>query len=346
MRIRALTLFATWSGLLAACDQVEQQLPFDASDTPVTRTVPESGAVLSTGAGASFRIPTGALPSGTTVTLTPVAAAQVPSGTPAAPYAFVLAGDAELAEPLRAELKLSAGDAWLAAVAIATQQGVHETGDAAVDLASGVLRARIAHFGTVTPVLPAADAVVEVGSVPTGPAADHSLSSSRAAGATGAGFATLALRGVCGAPGRRCEGMEIKVGQNLFDYADRAAIVFPRIEGEIAITAGKATGSLIVDAPLRLRLRSGAVAVSIPVRITVSATAASRVTEASGSVTLTGMLVRVESSHGIDEQLLTLTVHHQGERAWLSLQPSIGANFAGTSERSTFAVKFPLERGY
>jgi hypothetical protein len=344
MRNRVLALLAVWGGLLAACDQVEQQLPFDASDTPVTRTVPESDMVLSTGAGASFRIPAGALPSGTTVTLTPVAAAQLSSGTPAAPYAFVLAGDAELAEPLRAELKLARGDAWLASAAVATPQGMHEIGDAAVDLASGVLRARIPHLGTITPVLPAPDAVVVAGSTPDGPDRSDSRSSDGRADASGAAFATRAWCGVCGGSALRCEGMEVRVGENLFSYADLAAVIYPVIDGELTITGDQLSGALVLDAPLRLRMRSGAVAVTIPVRISVSPLVSSRVVDDGGRIVLVGMRVRTESSQGVDEELSTLVVETDGARAWLSLQPNISASFAGASTTASIAVKVPLER--
>jgi hypothetical protein len=342
MKTVSFALAAFACAALAACDKT-QQLPFEQNGDPVVRTVGDAGATVSTPAGASVQLPAGAVATGTQVTLTPaVAPASSASGTAASASAFVLqpAGLA-LAKPADVDLTVNrAENAWLASVVVQTPNGVVETGDAGVDLATGMLRGQIGALGTVQAVIPEAAAVLRA--QPLGTAAAIRLPAAPAAVTS----PTRSLRGDCGTPGKRCAGLAIEVSRNLLALVDTAAIVFPRISGEIAINGTTATGALAMLAPVRVRLASRANAVTIPVRITAAATPQTVVTEVAGRVTLSNVKVTGESAATRSETLYTLVVDYSGAQAYIRLSHQFETTVAnGQREPVTVSAQVPLVRG-
>ncbi|HEV7588660.1 MAG TPA: hypothetical protein VGO40_11155, partial [Longimicrobium sp.] len=162
MKHTTFALVALACGALAACDHA-QQLPFDHSTDPVSRTVTDAGATLSSPAGASVSLPAGAVAGGTQVTLTPsVAPASTASGTAASTSAFRLdPAGLTLARPADVDLSINrAENAWLASVVVQTPAGLVESGDGGIDLATGVLRGQISSLGTVQATIPEPGAIL------------------------------------------------------------------------------------------------------------------------------------------------------------------------------------------
>jgi len=328
---------------LAACDKA-QQLPFEQTNDPVTRTVGSDGATVSTPAGASVQLPAGAVASGTQVSLTPtVAPASTASGTAASVNAFVLQ-PAGLALAKAADVDLTvnrAENAWLASVVVQSPGGLVETGDAGVDLATGVLRGQISALGTVQAVIPEAAAVLRA--QPLGTAAVRLPVSPSYAAVTAP---TRSLKGDCGAPGKRCAGLSVEVSQNLLALVDTAAIVYPQLSGQINISGTTANGALAMLAPVRVRLASRANAATIPVRITAAATPQTVVTETAGRVTLSNVKVTGESAATKSETLYTLTVDYSGAQAYIRLSHQFETTVAnGQREPVTVSAQIPLVRG-
>jgi hypothetical protein len=342
---RTLALAVLAGAALAACDRADQTLPFDsASLEPVTRTIPASGGTLSSAAGASVQLPAGAVPAGTAVTLTPIAAPAPAGGTAASTNAFRLdpAGLA-LATPGSVDLRVdgTAPNAWLASVVVATAGGVVEDGSGSVDLNGGLLHGRIGSLGTVSAVIPEAAAVVRAQPLGT---TLHAVSPAPAASAL-TGAPTRALRGDCGAPGRRCAGLVVEVSERLLALVDTAAIVYPRISGQITITGQTATGSLVAVTPLRVRLGARTTATTVHSRIVASPTPQTVVTETDGRITLTNVRVVGESGRDRGETMTTLTVQYQGAQAWIRLEHQFEAVVeGGTREPVTVAARVPLLR--
>lgn len=343
MKTASFAAAALTCAALAACDH-GQQLPFDHSADPVTRTVADTGATLSSAAGASVQLPAGSVAGGTQVTLTPsLAPASTASGTAAGTNAFALtpAGLA-LAKPADVGLSIHTGDdAWLASVVVQTPNGVVETGDGGVDLATGVLRGRISSLGTVQAVIPEAGAILRAQALGTAlhatlPAPAHATSFTP----------TRSLTGSCGAPGNRCAGLIVEVSKNLLSLVDTAAIVYPQIGGKITITGGTAAGALTMLAPVRVRLGSRANAATVPVKITAQATAATTVTEVAGTVTLHNLLVTGESAGTRSSTTYDLAVSYSGAQAYIRLSHSFTTTVAdGTQQPVTVAAQLPLVRG-
>ncbi|HET7231505.1 MAG TPA: hypothetical protein VFJ16_15960 [Longimicrobium sp.] len=342
MKIHSFALAAFACAALAACDK-GQQLPFEQTGEPVTRTIGDAGATVSTPAGASFQLPAGAVASGTQVSLTPtVAPAATSSGTAASVNAFVL-------QPAGLTLTRAAGvdltvnraeNAWLASVVVQTPNGLVEAGDAGVDLATGVLRGQITALGTVQAVIPEAAAILRAR--PLGTAAVRVPAASYAA----ATAPTRTLRGDCGAPSKRCTGLSVEVSKNLLALVDTAAVVYPQLAGQINITGTTASGALVMTAPVRVRLASKANAATIPVRITAAATAQTVVTETAGRVTLTNVKVTGESAATKSETLYTLVVDYSGTQAYIRLGHQFETTVAnGQREPVTVSAQIPLVRG-
>ena len=346
MPTRRIALAVLAGASLAACDRAGQQMPFDSANTdPVTRTVPAQGATVSSAAGASVQLPAGAVPAGTEVTLTPTAASALSSGTAASAYAFTLqpAGMA-LASPAAVNLRVDGAraDAWLASVVVSTPAGVAEDGGASVDLNAGLVRGEIATLGTVQAVIPEAGAVLRAR-----PLGTSLRSVAPVAGPRAAITATRALRGDCGGPGKRCAGLDVEVSQNLLGMVDTAAVVYPRLSGQITVQGATASGALVLVAPLRVRLAAGSTAITVPSRITATATPQTVVVEAEGRTTLTNVRVVGESGRERGETLATLTVEHAGAQAWIRLEHQFQATItAGRRELVTVAARVPLVRVY
>ena len=343
MKVSQFALAALACGAIAACDKA-QQLPFDHASDPVSRTVPDAGATLSSPAGASVTLPAGAVAGGTQVTLTPSAApASTPSGTAAGTSAFRL-DPAGLALSRPADVGLSihrAEDAWLASVVVQTPAGVVESGDAGVDLATGMLRGQIGTLGTIQATIPEAGAILRAHALGTA-IAHNRLPAPLAAAVTSP---TRTLRADCGGPGKRCAGLTVEVSPNLLEMVDSAAIVYPRLGGTLTLSGATATGSLVMQAPVRVRLASRANAATVPVRITAEATPATVVTETAGRITLANMKVTGESGATRGVTTSTLTVDYSGAQAFIRLSHDFTTTVAnGEQEPVTVAAQLPLVR--
>ena len=338
------SLLLAGTTLLGACEQTDQELPFGTGTQKVTRPVSSTGVTISSSSGASVQIPAGALPEGTPVTLTPAAApSQTPSGTSAGTHVFHLEpAGAALATPATADLSIQKGhaSAWLASLVLTTPSGTVESGDAGVDLANGIVRGEIRTLGTLSAVFPEAAAVIRarpLSEIPPSLAPDNSAGQ--------VSVPTRSLRVQCGEAGNRCSELLVGVSSNLLSMVDTAAVVFPRLSGEIRIEGGKATGAITLVAPVRVRLGSRTSAVTIPGQITAEPTAATGVTETQGKVTLTNVRVRGKSGAETGETLVTLTVGYSGSKATIRLEHSLEATLsAGKRETVTVAGQIPLVR--
>jgi hypothetical protein len=345
MQLRAFSLAALACLAVSACGERGQQLPFETPTAdPVVKTVPDAGGTVSTPAGASVQLPAGAVAGGTTVTLSPVAAqASSASGTAAAQNAFKLdPAGLQLTTPADVDLSLNrAQAAWMASVVVSTPGGVIEDGQGSVDLATGLLRGSISKLGTVSAVIPEPAAVLRAGPLSAATAAVEPVFTPR----TAVAVPTKSLRGDCGAPGKRCDGLVVEVSASLLDLVDSAVVIYPRMEGEIRITGATAAGALTLVAPLRVRLSSRANATTVPSRITAAATAATVVTETAGRITLSNLKVVGESGSSRGETTATLVIEYQGTRAFIRLGHSFLATVAGgTRENVTVAARIPLLR--
>jgi hypothetical protein len=344
MKNASFALAALACAALAACEH-GQQLPFSDA-TPVTRAVPDSGATLSSSAGASVQLPAGSVAAGTTVTLTPsTAPAQTVSGTPAATSAFQLTpAGLSLSKPADIGLSIHRGDdAWLASVVLQSPAGVTEQGDGGIDLATGVLRGQITTLGTVQAVIPEPSAILRAQVL--GSAIGKTRLPLQPVAAT-TPLPTRTLRGDCGAPGKRCGGLIVEVSKNLLDLVDTAAIVYPRIGGQMTISGAAASGQLVMYAPVRLRLASRANATTVPVTITATATAQTVVTETPGHLTLTNVRVAGATGATHSETLYTLAVDYSGATAYIRLSTDFTTTAAdGTQQPVTVKAQIPLARG-
>jgi hypothetical protein len=347
MKVRTLAAALAGCASLAACEQASQKLPFDSdTDQPIVRQVPAEGGTVSSSAGASVQIPAGALPSGATITLTPVASSASESGGAAAAYAFRLSPDGlSLAKPAGVDLSVdrTSPSAWLASVVVTNAAGVTEVGTGSVDLSSGIAHGDISSLGTVTATIPEPGAVLRAGILSS---ATASLSPApRADVAAAVSTPTRSLRGDCGAARNRCGTLTVEVSPNLRDLVDTLAVVYPRVAGEIRITGATAAGQLSLDAPLRVRVGGGKNAVAVPGRITAIPTAATVVTETAGRITLTNVTVRGESGQHVGETTTTLVVEYQGEQAFIRMRQSFDA-VLGQDRREpvTVAARIPLHR--
>ena len=344
--IRPLSLAALACAAAAACSDHNSAFSLDGPDAePVVRTIPAAGGTVSTAAGATVQLPAGAVAAGTTVTLTPTAAAATSaSGTAASQVAFrVEPAGLALNAPATVDLMVgrAAADAWLASVVVSAPGAVVENGEGSVDLATGLLRGEISRLGTVSAVIPEAAAVLRAGPLS---AATRQLSAP-AAPLAAVATPTRALRGDCGAPGKRCGELTVEVSPNLLELVSAAAVVYPQLSGEIAINGTSATGSIALSAPLRVRLESDANATTIPARITAIATPATVVTEVAGRITLSNLRVVGESGSSRGDATASLTVEYEGARAFIRLSHTFDAAVAGGArEPVTVAARIPLAR--
>jgi hypothetical protein len=329
---------------VSACEQVDQPLPFDAG-TEVSREVPSDGIVISSSAGASFRVPAGALPPASLLTLTPQPVpGSGPAGSPVARNAFRLDAGATLVAPLGAELRLDRGapDAWLAAATVAHGSALQEVGDASIDLGAGLLRTSLPALGLVVAVVPVPDARVSVQPL-EGPAHYRGPDASATVGGQSA-LGTRALVGDCGGVGLRCQGVRIDVGPRFFEYVEQAAVLYPRIDGRLDLAGAGATGELAFHAPLRARLVGGAAAVTVPLLVTARATPATLATDVAGTITLSNMQLTVRSAGAETTASATLVIRYDGTSAWLTVERSLAATLGTVPESIPFRAEIPLVR--
>lgn len=247
---------------VGCAEQQDQTLPFDPEPASVTRTVPVAGGFVSTPAGASIEFPAGAFGAEQSVTLAPqaVPAALSASGRAVSPHAFAVSSSAALALPARAEVSFRpAGDsAWLASLASVSAAGVVEHADTRVDVSSGIASAPLAALGTVAVVIPPAGAVFPLsGSQPAPPSGVSSPAAAQRL------LAADSLVVSCGGPADRCDGLSIRVSDNLLGRVRRAAVVYPTLQGTLRLQDGQVVGSVRLSAAFRAELAGGMTAENV-----------------------------------------------------------------------------------
>lgn len=264
--MKSTTVTALLMGLaLAACEQESQPLGIDPTAGAVERTLSAAGGRISLASGAALHFPAGALAGQAQVSLeaAPEAGAGVAGALASSVYR---AGPAELPLqlPVLAELSFDAAapSAWLASVVVAGPAGVEEHGGTRLDLTTGIARADVEQLGTLAVVVPEAAAVFAVR--PLGSAAPAGQATPIA---TRVGLDSLHIS--CGAPGRRCGGIDIEASANLLSRARSVAVLYPSIQGGLKLDPLTSTvrGTIAVDAIIRVLLQSGAIATSLPLEI-------------------------------------------------------------------------------
>lgn len=344
---------------LAGCEVTTQDLPFDPTLEGVSVTVGPEGGTVSTAAGASLHFPEGALPSATEVSLHPTPAVPAPGvGTTASAFSFrAEPAGLQPRAPVEAALRIDTaptGSEWLASVRVDAPDAVHEVGASQVDIATGVVRANVDALGTFSAVIPEPAAVVRAGLL-SSPDADAQPSDTPAQ--AGVDVSAQRARVDCGQPGNRCRGATAGVSANLLELVDSAAIVFPRIRGDVRIGLLSAEGSIELSAPLRFLLRSGESATSLGLGMTASTTPETRVEHYPTHTTLTDIRLVVRT--GEQEQISTtvLEIPRSGTgtgTAVEALQTGAGeeritlggtfefVNAAGVRDTAVFSVTFPV----
>lgn len=304
MKLQTLPLLALGLGI-AACEQQDQTLPFDAPGATTSQTIGAAGGTLGTAQGASVQFPSGAVSGPTAVTLTALGTpGSTAGGTLAGTGSFRLAPEGTaLGQPATVSLKLGsqvpAGQAWLASVLNVTPRGKQEIGAADVDLTAGVVTAGIRTLGTLTAVIPERAAVLRatrIGSAHASRAPSFSAAASAAA--------TRTLAGSCGDVGNRC-GIQFQVSDGLLALADSVALVYPAESGVIIINGATASGELTLTGTIKSKIAQ--VSDGEQVTVVAAATPATVVTETATEVTLTN--VRVTGTGAGMSGAVTTTLH-------------------------------------
>jgi hypothetical protein len=149
-------LVAAASVMLAACQQVDQALPFDlAAGTGATVTLGPNGGTVSVPPSFSINFPAGSLPMSTTVDVAPRISGPFPgdagASVPGSTFDVGPVGTM-LSTPARVELAvdpalLDAGDEVRISIAVVRQGGSVATFDADYDLTNGIVSADIDELG-------------------------------------------------------------------------------------------------------------------------------------------------------------------------------------------------------
>jgi hypothetical protein len=283
MNPRVLGVLALLTAVVG-CEQESQTLPFGLeTDEPVTRTLPQTGGTISSSAGATLMVPAGALGQATTFTITPRPAAT-PVGTVASAYSFLVESTARLQSPATMELRLRDGapSAWLTSLVVQRADTTIVIPDATLDLTLRTVRAAIAQIGTVTAVLPPAEAVVE----PTLLTQDF-MASAAAPGSVSSGAAFDRIAGRCDYVGGACPlAPQIAMTEELFTVVDSMRAVFPTYDVAFSLGAGvpdPAGGQRYVldgggELSTSLRAVVGRTAQSASVRVVIAASEGTTVT--------------------------------------------------------------------
>jgi hypothetical protein len=339
--ILSLTLVAA----LAGCERQSQALPFSAEVATATQVINPAGGTVSTAAGASVEFPAGSLQGSTAVTLTTVAAPAQQSGSPISTAFKLEPSGTVLAQPANVELRFDAKDAsraWLASVINVTANGVQEVAETRVDASTGIVEAQIQQLGTLAVVLPDPAAVFTVQSA--GVAADRvpEVRTNTAAAAI------RGLRSRCGEAGNRCAGLKISASDNILSQVGAVALLYPSIRAEMKIDNGLASGSVLLDSSVRIRLKGAKVSENVAIHAELTPTSATRVTETTSSLTLSNLRVRVSGrAQGVSEAVETIrdvTIPKQTGNGVLSITRSFDfRNSGGRLEPASFTVNLPLE---
>lgn len=331
---------------VGGCEHESQPLPFSADAVQATtKTVSSAGAVMSTPAGASVQFPAGSMSTSTVVTLTPVAApaaarpsgAAVSSGFQLEPAGTVLSASAGV--DLKFDAKVDPARAWLASVVNVTPAGVREVGETRVDLATGLVRARIGELGTLSVVIPDPRAVYHV---------PRSGVRARAAASTLAATGTDSVVSRCGDAQSRCDGLTVSASSNLMGMVEDAAAVYPRIEGTLRIAGSGVSGGLTMSTAFRAQLKSGQSAENVVINGRIEPTAATRASETASELVFTQMLHHVagsaDSGSEAQQEIATLVVPKSGAAAAVTLTRTFQMrNSAGALEDASVSVTFPVQ---
>ena len=252
---------------LVACESEEQALPFTLDDSQlVTRTIPVSGGIISSPAGAAIHFPSGSLRSEAALSLEPFAppaSLQISGRAIARAFALSLAQPDLFVGEARADLRYdrtAAGDsAWLASL-VRLGMGVREEIAATrVDLTTAIATATIRSAGTLGLVIPESSALVPLqqtaAPLPETKPASYELALR---------YADVdSLTIICGSVGDRCSGMRVSASPNLLERIARGALVYPRIHTVLRLSDGLISGMLSLDAVLRAELQSRSIAESV-----------------------------------------------------------------------------------
>ncbi len=170
---RAVLAF-TLSLALGACQQVDQELPFElAPGEAVSLQIGAAGGIVSLPPSFSLDIPAGALGASTAVEVVPMIGEAFPSsaGVPVPGTAYDLQPEGtQLAVPALVEIAIpdaaiDEDDQVLATVGVRRPDGTVETFDGTYDLSSGIIRAEIDRLGPLSVVVNA-DAIAVASGVP------------------------------------------------------------------------------------------------------------------------------------------------------------------------------------
>lgn len=337
-------LLAVMVLMASGCEQESQPLPFSTStEAEVTRSIPATGATLSTAAGASVQFPAGAVDAGTVVSLqagVPAGEAQR-SGTPVSTGYRLEPAGMTLARPAPVELRIQAArrdSLWLASVVNVSAGGVREHGGTRVDLATGVVRSRIGKLGTLTVVVPEAAAIV--------PIRWGARMSAAPVRASLAAAGTDSVAADCGGPGSRCEGLSLEVSENLMNQVENAALVYPYVSGGLRIEGARASGSLHLSTSLRAQLRSGTAAEAVEVNAAVGPTEWTRVTETATQIVFSFMRFMVtgaaESDSAAQEQVADLVISKSGATSPVQITRIFWIDIGNGLEMADVTVTFPV----
>lgn len=330
---------------LAACEQSTQELPFSTDDV-VQRTIPGSGGLISTAAGAAVTFPSGTA-SGVQVQLQPVAAPAAASGSgdPVSQGYKLEPEGLALQERARADLKFqrSTSDAWLASVVNTFGGRIVEHGDTRVDISTGIASTDIANLGTLTVVIPPPSALIRVTRRNAALTRGASLSTARllAVGTDSVGL-------TCGAPNDRCTGITVTGTNNLLDRVEDAAAVYPEVEGTLRISGGRATGQVDLNTDIRVLLQSGQTAENVTVNALLRPTSSTVVTETASQIVLTNVFFRISGASGdasaAHEETTTLVITKRANDGVISISRSFELRDAnGNLENARVTIEFPVE---
>lgn len=345
MRVSSILPVLLASAALAACERESQQLPFSAEGAgTVARTVPTTGATVSSPAGASVQIPAGAVSAPVEVRLTPVPAPAVARSGASASAGFQLEpAGTPLAQPASVGLAFDAsadpGRAWLASLVNVTPSGVREIGETRVDLSTGSVSGEIDELGTLAVVIPDPKAVFQVRR-----GGERSL-------APGAPRYDLAATGTdsvvvrCGDEANRCEGVSVTASANLLEKVENAAAVYPRIDGVLRISGTSVSGRIDLATSLRAQLE--ATSENVVINGSITPTAGSVVSESAGSLTFSAMRHAIrgsaDSGSQSDEVVTTLEISKSGTPTVTITRSFQIDNSAGEPESASVSVSFPVQ---
>ncbi|MDP9348947.1 MAG: hypothetical protein M3P24_07390, partial [Gemmatimonadota bacterium] len=171
-------------------------------------------------------------------------------------------------------------------------------------------------------------------------AAGVSASLSAAGAASTAQVATHSLEGRCGGAGSRCR-IKVQVSEGLRELVQGVAVVFPRINGRIAIDGSRASGKITFSGTFKTKV--GKVGNGAPVEVAVEPTASTVVSETAGEVVLSNARVTASGAGMQGGENFTLRFRHNGaQEAWFEVTRG---DIRVGDKNHTVRLVLPLVRG-